>query len=51
MPSPEEEDRRQLHRELRSLKKERTRTTNRIRGLLAGQGFGLSVGWISVTET
>jgi transposase len=41
VPSTEEEDRRQLHRELRSLKKERTRTTNRIRGLLAGQGIRL----------
>ncbi|PYU94711.1 MAG: IS110 family transposase [Acidobacteria bacterium] len=40
-PSPEEEDRRQLHRELRTLKKERTRTTNRIKGLLAGQGIRL----------
>ena len=40
-PSPEEEDRRQLHRELRTLKKEKTRTTNRIKGLLAGQGIRL----------
>ena len=37
----EEEDRRQLHRELRALKKERTRTINRIRGLLASQGIRL----------
>jgi transposase len=42
VPSVEEEDRRQLHRELRSLRKERTRTTNRIRGLLASLGIGLS---------
>ncbi len=41
VPSPEEEDRRQLHRQLRSLKKERTRTTNRIKGLLASQGIRL----------
>ncbi len=41
VPSPEEEDRRQLHRELRSLKKEKTRTTNRIKGLLASQGIRL----------
>lgn len=41
VPSPEEEDRRQLHRELRTLKKEKTRTTNRIRGLLASQGVRL----------
>ena len=39
VPSVEEEDRRQLHRELRTLKKERTRTTNRIKGLLASQGI------------
>ena len=38
VPSPEEEDARQLNRELRSLKKEKTRTTNRIKGLLASQG-------------
>ena len=41
VPSPEEEDRRQMHRELRSAKKERTRTTNRIKGLLASQGIRL----------
>jgi transposase len=39
VPSPEEEDRRQLHRELRAAKKEKTRTTNRIKGLLANQGI------------
>jgi transposase len=38
-PSPEEEDRRQIHREMKSLKREKTRTTNRIRGLLATQGI------------
>lgn len=38
VPSPEEEDRRQLHRELRATKKEKTRATNRIKGLLASQG-------------
>jgi transposase len=38
VPSVEEEDRRQLHRELKDLKKERTRATNRIKGLLAAQG-------------
>ncbi len=41
VPTVEEEDRRQLHRELRTLKKERTRTTNRIQGLLANQGIRL----------
>jgi len=38
VPTMEEEDRRQLHRELSSLVKERNRTINRIRGLLATQG-------------
>jgi transposase len=38
-PSPEEEDRRRLSRERGTLLKERTRHTNRIRGLLAGQGI------------
>jgi transposase len=41
VPTVDEEDRRQLHRELRTLKKERTRTTNRIKGLLANQGIRL----------
>jgi len=44
VPSPEEEDGRQLNRELRSLKKEKTRTTNRIKGLLASQGVRLEPG-------
>jgi transposase len=39
VPSLEEEDRRQLHRELRTLKKEYTRVTNRVKGLLANQGI------------
>jgi transposase len=38
VPSEEEEDRRHLHRGFRTLKKEKTRTTNRIGGLLATQG-------------
>ncbi len=37
VPSEEEEDRRHLHRGFQTLKKEKTRTTNRIRGLLATQ--------------
>lgn len=41
VPTVEGEDRRQLHRELRTLKKERTRVTNRIKGLLANQGIRL----------
>lgn len=41
VPSAEEEDQRQLHRELRTLNKEKNRSTNRIRGLLASQGIRL----------
>ncbi len=44
VPTVEEEDRRQLHRELRTLKQERTRVTNRIKGLLANQGIRLPKG-------
>lgn len=39
VPSPAAEDARHLPRELRTLKKERARTTNRIKGLLASQGL------------
>jgi transposase len=42
VPSPEAEDARHLHRELRTLKAERTRVTNRIKGLLVAQGLALS---------
>jgi transposase len=38
-PSPEEEDRRRLSRERGTLLKERTQHTNRIKGLLSGQGL------------
>lgn len=38
VPSVEDEDARQFHRELECLKKERTRSSNRIKGLLAAQG-------------
>jgi len=38
VPTPPEEDRRQLHRELLTTKRDRARVTNRIKGLLAGQG-------------
>jgi transposase len=41
VPTPAEEDRRQLHRELMTTKRDRTRLTNRIHGLLAGQGVTL----------
>ncbi|MBI4241313.1 MAG: IS110 family transposase [Candidatus Rokubacteria bacterium] len=44
VPTVEEEDRRQLHRELRTLKQERTRVTNRMKGLLANQGIRLPKG-------
>ena len=38
VPSVEDEDARCLHRELRTLKKERARCSNRIKGLLFSQG-------------
>jgi transposase len=41
VPTPEEEDRRHLHRELKAAKRDRTRITNRIRALLFGQGICL----------
>ena len=39
VPGEPEEDARHMHRGLRTLKKERTRQTNRIKGLLIGQGI------------
>jgi transposase len=39
VPSGEEEDRRQLHRALTTVKRDRTRVINRIKGLLAAQGL------------
>lgn len=44
VPTVEEEDARHLHRELGTLKRDRTRLTNRIKGLLATQGVRLPVG-------
>lgn len=44
VPTVEAEDRRQLHRELRTLKQERTRVANRMNGLLANQGVWLPPG-------
>ncbi len=41
VPNVEDEDARRLHRELASLKKERTRHRNRIRDLLVAQGLRL----------
>lgn len=42
-PTVEQEDNRQLHREMMALKKERTRHINRIKALLAGQGVRMQV--------
>lgn len=44
VPTVEEEDARHLHRELGMLKRERTRSANRVQGLLASQGVRLEVG-------
>ena len=44
IPTIREEDARHLNREMRTLQKERTRTTNRIRGLLANQGLDFPAG-------
>jgi transposase len=41
VPTNAEEDARQLHRELLNTKRDRTRVTNRIRGLLANQGLAI----------
>ncbi len=43
-PTPEQEDSRQLHRELQTAKRDRARVTNRIKGLLSNQGDGSRVG-------
>ena len=42
VPSPEAEDARHLHRELLTLKSDRTGVTNRIKGLLAAQGLSVA---------
>jgi transposase len=42
VPTPTEEDRRQVHRELLFARRDRGRHTNRIKGLLASQGVPLS---------
>ena len=42
-PTVAEEDARQLHRELLNAKRDRTRVTNRIRGLLANQGLEIDL--------
>jgi len=43
VPTVEEEDRRHLHRELQSAKRDRTRVTNRMKGLLATHGLTLNL--------
>lgn len=43
VPADAEEDARQLHRELLTAKRDRTRVTNRIRGLLASQGLSVAL--------
>ena len=43
VPSVVDEDRRQLHRELLTTKRDRTRVLNRIKGLLAGCGIRIGV--------
>ena len=44
VPTPEQEDGRHVQREIRTLKKEQTRLTNRIKGLLASQGVAVRMG-------
>jgi transposase len=43
VPSVEDEDRRHLHRELKLAKKDRTRVSHRMKGLLANQGLTLDL--------
>jgi len=43
VPSLEDEDRRHLHRELKLAKKDRTRVSHRLKGLLANQGLTLDL--------
>lgn len=50
MPSVEAEDARQLHRELQTAKRDRTRVTNRIKGLLATQGVRCGCGATFLTQ-
>jgi transposase len=48
VPTIEEEDRRHLHRELKTSKQDRTRVSNRIKSLLANNGLTLG-GWKDLT--
>ena len=43
IPTVEEEDQRQLHRELMAVTRERTKHINRLKGLLASQGVALKI--------
>jgi transposase len=43
VPSVEEEDRRQLHRALLTAKRDRTRVSNRMQGVLAGYGVRMAL--------
>ena len=43
VPSVEDEDRRHLHRELKLVKKDRTRVSHRMKGLLANHGLTLNL--------
>src|SRR5712691_6268277 len=43
VPTPEQEDGRHLQREIRTLKKEQTRLTNRVKGLLASQSVAVRI--------
>jgi transposase len=43
VPRVEDEDRRQLHRELLTAKRDRTRVRNRIQGLLASHGLRVAL--------
>lgn len=49
VPSVEEEDRRHLHRELKTAKNDRTRVSNRIKSLLANHGLSIA-GWKDLPE-
>ena len=52
VPSPEAEDARQLHRELITARRERTRTINRIKSLMATQGIDIELkhGFLAVLQ-
>jgi transposase len=51
VPTREQEDGRQLQRAIRTLTKEQTRLTNRIKGLLASQGVAVRMGRKGLVES